>query len=467
MCKYSVEELAKVVKGQLVHGNLKDEMIGVVTDSREATLKCGFFALKGQVSDGHLYIDQAVQKGARTLVVSDHTKVKKETFLNAQEDLNIIVVEDVLKALHDLAKDYLKKLHLKKIVAVTGSVGKTSTRDMIYYVSSMKYFTERNPKNYNNWVGLPLAILGFDRNCQVAVLEMGTSDKGQIATLVDIANPDIGVITNIGKSHIENFGSQEKIFEEKIQITKNFDETCTLIINGDGEILNRHNARGLFFLISVGEGRDNHMVISNVEDKGDLGISYNLRYSGKTYDVSLPVPGAHNSINSALAIAVGVELGISVEEAIWGLKNAKLTGSRLNIIEKNNIKIIDDCYNASLESMKSAISTLMATKPKAKGRRIAILGDIFELGNEAEAIHREIGKFLNGKEIDIVIAIGENSKFIVEENKSGILNENMFYYKDKNMAINNIKEIVKENDVVLIKASNGMGFSEISPILTR
>lgn len=462
MCKFTILQLIEAVSGQLAYGNLNDKIFGVVTDSREAGLKSAFFALIGETSDGHLYIDQAIENGAGTIVLSDYTKVNKEVFLNAQGDVNIIVVEDTLKALQDLAKAYLKTLPIKKIIGVTGSVGKTSTRDMIYYISKTKYKTGRNPKNYNNWVGLPLTILGLDEDCQVAVLEMGMSDMGQIALLADIANPDIGVITNIGQSHIEILGTRENIFKAKMEITKNFTKDSILVVNGDNDLLTKDRIKGNYRCISIGTGEDCEFKVMNVLDKGISGVEYTLNVGDKSYRVALPILGAHNSFNSALALAVGVNLGITIEEGIQGLKATKLTGNRLNIKANNHIKIIDDTYNASLESMKSAISTLVAIEPEANGRRIAILGDIFELGKESENVHREIGKFINESNVDILIAIGENSRYIIDENKGRILNENMFYYKNRDEAMKEIENIVEPNDVVLVKASNGMGLKEIS-----
>lgn len=469
MREYSVRELLLAVEGELIYGNEDSTVYDVKIDSRQVGLGDLFFAIKGENTDGHLYLGQVIEKGCRTLVVSDEDKVPKEAFLGSQGDVNIIVVEDTLKALQKLAKNYLDGLNTVAKIGVTGSVGKTSTRDMLYYISSTKYKTGRNPKNYNNAIGLPLAILGLDIDTQVAVLEMGMEHKGEIETLVDIVRPDIGVITNVGVSHIENLGSREGILAAKLELTKNFDENSALIINGDNDMLGQVDfAKGYgakYDVVRVGEGIEPYSrpdyKVSQIQDYGDKGIEYILTHKDKDYKVKLNVPGAHNSLNATLAIGAMSKIGISVEEAIEGLKGLVLTGNRLNVMVKGDVRVIDDTYNACPASIISAVNTLMATKVLGKGRRIAILGDVFELGDESENSHRQVGRYVGEKRPDMLIAVGKDAEFYAQEAEKLMGSEKVRYYSDRNLLKSEINDVIKPNDVILVKASNGMKLKEI------
>ena len=460
MKRLTVREIVNATGGRLLTGQEENTVLGVSTDSRQVGPENAFFAIKGLVFDGHDFLDQVLERGCRTVVISDEEKVPGADILqsDAGRDVNVILVEDTLKDIQRLAKYYIGLLPLKKKIAVTGSVGKTSTRDMLYYIASTKYRTGRNLKNFNNELGLPLTILSFDEDLEVAVLEMGMDNFGEIDVLADIARPDMAVITNIGISHIENLGSREGILKAKMEVTNYFGPDSVLVVNQSCDLLQREYVEGNYRLITVGSDGKSDYIVSNVCDFGDKGIKYTLDRNHKQYEINLPTPGAHNAVNASLAIAAGEVLGISVEEAAEGLKQAELTAKRLNIRGKNGIKVIDDTYNACPESMRSAINTLVATKGL---RKVAVLGDMLELGPESQRFHKEIGVYAGEKDIDLVVAIGPESRALAAGSREVLGSEKVMYFPTKEAFIDKAAEVIMPGDVVLVKASRSMEMEQI------
>lgn len=458
MREFTIAEVTKAVKGELINGSGDGRVLKVCTDSREVLPGDLFFPLIGENNDGHDYLGQVFDRGCRSVIVSDPNKIPKVAFLSEGMQPDVILVEDTTKALQDLAAYYLRTLPLKHKVAVTGSVGKTSTRDMMYYIASMKYKTGRNVKNFNNGFGLPLSILEFAPDTEAAVLEMGMDNFGQIETLARIVEPDIALITNIGISHIENLGSREGILKAKLEVTTCFDENSVLVVNSDCDMLCRANTSGAYKLITVGSDKENEYVVTDICDFGDKGIEYTLIHNAKSYTVNLNVPGAHNAFNATLAIAAGDEMGIDIETSVKGLSEAQLTEKRLNIKEKYGVKVIDDTYNACPASVMSAINTLTKTEG---GRKIAIIGDMYELGSEATAAHREVGKYAAEMKLDMVIAVGELAKGYAEGAKGLLPEDRILYFDDKSKLLNEINHLIETGDVVLVKASRGMKMEEI------
>lgn len=458
MREFTVAELIKATGGTLLCGSEDGKVYKVCTDSRKAQPGDLFFPLIGENNDGHDFLPQVLERGCRTIIVSDESKIPKAAFGADRMQPDVILVENTTKALQDLAEYYLGTLPIKHKIAVTGSVGKTSTRDMMYYVASTKYKTGRNMKNFNNWFGLPLSILEFSPDTEVAVLEMGMDNFGQIETLANIVRPDIALITNIGISHIENLGSREGILKAKLEVTSRFDENSTLIVNSDCDLLTAEHVSGDYGLISIGSGGDSDYRIDDVSDFGIEGIKFKLTHQAKTYEIALDIPGAHNAGNAALAIAAGELMGIDVETAVKGLADVKLTEKRLNIKEKSGIKIIDDTYNAAPASMMSALNTLMQTEGK---RRVAILGDMYELGCETEKAHVQIGEYAGEKAPDLLIAVGEFAKGYEEGALKLMPKDRVMYFSEKRELIEKIENIVQSGDVVLVKASRSMMLEEI------
>ena len=455
MRPFTVEEIIKAVGGTLVSGEKENIVYRVCTDSRKAEPGDLFFPLKGENNDGHDFLGQVLEAGCRTIVVSDESKIPKQAFASQPGDADIIVVGDTTAALQALASYYLDCLPLKKKIAVTGSVGKTSTRDMLYYAASTSFKTGRNPKNFNNYFGLPLSIMDFEPDTEVAVLEMGMASAGEIETLARIARPDIAVITNIGVSHIENLGSREGILKAKLEVTCCFDENSALVINADNDMLTPENVKGPYRLITVGTGENCDYRINDVCDFGDKGIEYTLCHEGKDYRIKLPVPGAHNAINASLAVAAAGLMGISPETAIKGFEQAELTEKRLNIKKQGRIKVIDDTYNACPESMKSALNTLMSTDVEEGGRRVAVLGDMFELGKESPAAHLEVGRYAVEKKPDLLIAVGKDAEYIAQ-GAEPLGDGHVLRYETREDLEKEVHEIIRPGDTVLVKASRSM-----------
>ncbi len=457
MKKFTISEIVKATNGQLVQGREDDYVLGFSIDSREINPDQMFFAIEGKYNDGHDYIEQVISKGCKNLLVSNMEK----TAASKLDDVNVVLVDDTTVALQQLAKWYLNSLPLKKKIGVTGSVGKTSTRDMMYFVANTKYVTGRNKKNYNNGHGLPLSILEFPEDTEIAVLEMGMDSLGEIEFLAELVRPDVAIITTIAEVNILKMKNLDNILKAKMEITKFFNETSTLVVNSSCPMLCEEKVGGAYNLVKVsedGEGEQGEYVVKNIVDYGDKGIRFTVCHGEESHEIVLPVAGAHNALNASLAIAVGQMIGITPAEAAEGLKNAELTGKRLKVTERNGIKIIDDTYNACEDSIKSAVNTLAATDAK---RRVAIIGDVLGLVERAEAVHRSIGAHVAAKDIDILIAVGEDAFYCAEEAKKIMGEERVKYFTEKDDFISVKDDIIKVGDVVMVKASRGMEMEKI------
>lgn len=457
MNKIRVQEIIEATGGRMLCGTPGAVVSGVCHDSRECRPEDLFVAIIGENQDGHRYVKQALEHGCRAVLVSEEGEWLK---LAEERNAAVIKVEDTVYAMGELAKYYLDTLHVKKI-AVTGSVGKTSVRDMIYYVLKEKYRCGRNLKNYNNFIGLPLSIFQFDDSLDVVVLEMGMSDFGEIDRLAGIVKPQIGVITNIGVAHMESLGSREGIFQAKMELAKHIEGACgvpgTLVYASDPEFLTKERTAGAYQQVSVGETKENDYIISSVDDFGLDGIKFRLDHLGKIHQVHLPLPGRHNAINSAIAVAVGNMLGLSPEEEDRGLAEADLTGNRLKKRQNGEVCVIDDTYNASPDSMKSALRVLESSS--CDGRRIAVLGDMYELGEHSEEQHFDVGRFAGECSIDALIGIGRQAEEIcrgAEQNglQTAYYEKKEDFYQDKDQFIGN-------GDIILVKGSRGMKMEQV------
>ena len=481
----TLREITEAVRGQIIAESGDALITGVSTDSRTVREGDLFIALIGARSDAHDYIRQVAKAGAKAVIVSDREKTLAA--LSGSEEVTALLVEDTLQALLDLGGYYLRSLGLKHVFGVTGSVGKTSTKDFLGSVMNEKFRTVCSTKNHNSVYGLPLCIFDLDPEAEAAVLEMGITDKESMSRLADMVRPEAGVISNIGISHLEFFPEEKRegILKSKLSITRYFNDDSVLAIYSDNDVLHELDLkeRGINGrLIRVGAEPDCDFIITDVTDKGSEGIEFSLTYEQKTYNIELGIAGAHNAINGTLAIALGVNYGLTVEEAIRGLEKTELTEHRLDVKEARGIKIIDDSYNAAPDSMFSAMNTLMATPVGENGRHVAILGDIAELGSEREAGHRVVGEYAFQKEIGTVLAVGKDSKYIFDGWMDAALAEGhrlkkinemplilmdddtgcaVEYFDSADMVINGIRDHIHEGDCVLIKASNFMRFDRI------
>lgn len=451
MQKLSIEELLKATDGKLLKGDIFYEINDVVIDSRNANKDNVFVAIIGKNLDGHKFLDSAYKNGCKTFIKNESSSINI-----SYEDINLIEVKNTELALGDISKYYKNKFDIP-YVAVTGSVGKTTTRDFIHSVLSYKFKTLKNEGNLNNNFGVPLTLFNLDDTYECSVIEMGMSGFNEIEYLANIVNPNISVISNIGLSHIENLGSQEGIFEAKMEITKNFNKDNVLIVNGDDKFLSTLKEKSLDYkLKTFGFGKDNDIYCKDYEILNNS-TEFICVIDNKEEKIEIPTVGKHNIYNAMASILVGLSLKMSLEEIKEGLLKFVPTKMRLDIINSNNKTIINDCYNASPESMEAALSILS----KYENRKVAILGDMFEMGDYTEYGHRKVGKnILNNT--DILITIGNSSKFISEEAiKNGFTKENCYHFQTKEEGIKNFSKILKDDDVVLVKASRGMQFEKL------
>ena len=448
-----IKDILKCTGGKLIQGDENYECENFTNDTRKIEKGDTYIAIKGEKFDGNIFFEEAIEKGADTVIL-ENKKIEKK-----YENKNIIIVDDTKKALQQIAT---AKRNLYKdliVVGITGSVGKTSTKDMIYSVLSQKYKTLKTEGNFNNDIGLPLTILKL-REHEVAVIEMGMNHKREISKLTKIAKPQLAVITNVGTAHIGNLGSRENILNAKLEILEGM-EKPKIVINNDNDLLHewKNNLKENIEVHTFGIENKSDCMAENIK-KSENNSEFICNINNEKIKINVPIGGDVFIINSLCAILVGKNLGLSDKQIQDGIENFELTKKRMEIIKlKNNITLINDSYNASLDSMKASIKYLSELKGK---RKIAVLGDLFELGDYSEKIHRKIGEEIVKNKIDLLYLIGENSKYIKDEAlKNGMNKNNIFYFNSKNEIINNLKNIMTENDIVLFKASNGMRLFEI------
>lgn len=461
-----IEDILKCTDGKLIIGDINKECKNYSRDTR--TIKEGdtYIGIKGENFDGSNFWEDAFKNGADTVIISP-LKISEEKIEEySQKGKSIIQVEDTITALGKMARlkreIYGNKL---KVIGVTGSVGKTSTKDIIANVMSQKYKTLKTEGNNNNFIGLPLTILRLQDE-EVAVIEMGMNHFEEISYLSKIAKPDIAVITNVGTSHIGNLGSRENILKAKLEILDGMEEK-TLVLNNDNDLLNKWQKENneKYNIHTFGINNESEFKAENIKLE-ENSSEFTCKYGNEKINIKVPVGGEHFILNALCGIAFGKILGLNNEEIKNGISTFKLTPKRMEIIKlKNNITLINDAYNASYESMKASISSLKNMTGK---RKIAVLGDMFELGEFSEKLHRDVGIEIYKNNIDKIYLIGENSILIGEEAiKYGFKKENMTYFKDKDSLISELKKHLKEDDVVLIKASNGMKLFEVAEALKK
>lgn len=455
----SFEEIVKAVNGEVLREGNRFDYDNISTDTRKIHDKSIFIALKGENFNGNSYVKQASRKGALICII-DEVLYKSE---DIKDYTSVIKVKDTKKALLHLAKYYRSKLDIK-VVAITGSTGKTSTKDLTAAVLGAKYKVFKTEGNFNNEIGLPLMVFKLDNSYQVAVLEMGMSNLGEIHRMADVARPDIALITNVGISHIENLKTRENILKAKLEITDFFTEKNTLIVNGDNDLLSSLEEKS-FSLIKTGfENKWDFYAYDIVVNENSIDFKVKEKMQGEEL-IHIDLPGKHNVWNALLAIACGTVLEMSLKEIKEGLKNLQTSDMRLDIIRGNKFTIVNDCYNASPDSMKAAIDVLMNITGK---RKIAVLGTMRELGEESYLAHKEVGKYAKEKGIDLLIALGEFGKAYSEgfqeresHDNTKESDESFLQFEDYDSVVEFLIPYLKKEDVVLFKASRAMKFEKI------
>src|SRR5438445_842069 len=436
-----LSQIAQFAGGAILSGDGTVLIQKVSTDSR--TLKPGdlFVALRGQNFDGHNFVEPAARAGAAGAIVKSTWNGK------IPKNFALIRMEDSFRAYQELAANYRKSLTLN-VVAITGSDGKTSTKDFTAAVLVRRFRVTKTEGNFNNHVGLPRTILEATSQDEVAVWEIGMNHPGEIAALAKLAAPDVAIITNIGVAHIEFMGSREKIAEEKGALAEAVSTQGTVILNADdpftGSVASR--ARGKLILAGSTAGNIRAGEIS----QSGTGTDFTILEGAHRCRAQLPVPGLHMVQNALLAVAAGRAFGLSLEDCAAGLVAAPLTKARLQIKEIHGVQFIDDTYNANPDSMKAALRTLVELD--ADGKRIAVLGEMRELGSESEVAHREVGQTAAMFGIDQLITIGDVAKAIAHAARASGL-ENATAVSSTNEAAELLGEIAEPGDLILVKGS--------------
>ena len=452
MKNITVEDILNICNGKLIYGNKKDICENFCKDTRILQSGNVYVGIKGENFDGNTLYKQAIENGAKVCILQG-IEVDEEYIKN--KEVSIILVDDTIKAIGKIA-NFKRNLYGKDfpVIAVTGSVGKTSTKDIIASVVSEKYKVLKTEGNMNNHIGLPFTILKL-KDEEALVVEMGMNHFGEIDYLTNIAEPNIAVITNIGTSHIGNLGSRENILKAKLEIL-NSKNIKNVVINNDNDLLHKwyEENKNKYEIHTYGIENE-----SNSKAKDIYLMEQSSKFTAITenekYEITVPVGGEHFVYNALCALTVGRVLELSKKEIENGIKKFELTKKRMEISKiKDNVTIINDSYNASFDSMKAALKYLTDIEGE---RKIAVLGDMLELGSYAEDLHRKVGEEFNKNNIDVLVTVGELSK-----NINNIVNTKKNYHFENNKEAEVfLNKELKQGDVALFKASNGMKFFEI------
>lgn len=454
----SITDVAHVVEGTLYSKSPEDIAFGVSIDSRTIQEGDIFFAIKGENFDGHDFIPAAVKGGACCVVTE-----KKPC-----EDIPYVLVEDTIRALGLLAREYRRRFSTIT-VAVTGSVGKTATKEFIYSVLDKKYKTNKTDGNFNNEIGLPLTLFKLNITYKAMVVEMGMSQPGEIEKLSAIAEPDIAVITNIGSSHIENLGSREAIRDAKLEIIKGMKEDGILILNGDEPLLRNINTGKICKKYIGIENPLCHYNAVNIR-KTAKGYLFDLDVRSGDYivkDIETAVRGRHNIYNAMSAVVCGMLLGIPESKIKEGVLGYKPVALRSQVETHDDFTFILDCYNASPESMEAAVEVLDDVASESGGRRVAVLGEMLELGSYSHELHERVGKAY-AKGADLLITLGENAKYIGKGAKENGMNGEKIAelgYDSPAQAAKEIRKLLQKGDTVLFKASRRVALENVAHLI--
>ena len=453
-----VKDFITICNAKVLSGDKEEILENFKKDTRDIKEGDTYIGIKGEKFDGNLFFDKAFENGAKACILED-IEIEKSTLEKYKEKI-IIVVENTIKAMQEIAK-YKRDGYDIPVIGLTGSVGKTSTKDIIASVMSKKYKTLKTLGNYNNHIGVPLTILSL-KDHQSAVIEMGMNHEGEIRVLTKIAKPTMCVITNVGTAHIEYLGTRENILKAKLEIIEGMEEDGLIIINNDNDLLHKwymenKNSKNI---MTYGIENQSDIMAKNIRFD-DNGSTFELNIDGKKYEVRINVGGKHFISNSLAGICVGIKNDIPMEEIIKGISEFELTKKRMEIKKGiNESTIINDCYNANYDSMNAALEYLGITKANKK---IAVLGDMLELGKEEKNLHEKVGESVYKNNIDILITVGKASKNIANKAKElGMDEKRIFTYEEKEEAIKKLQNIIEKNDYILIKASNSMHFDEIT-----
>jgi UDP-N-acetylmuramoyl-tripeptide--D-alanyl-D-alanine ligase len=450
----TLETIARVTGGEYIgDGTLKNTCItGVVRDNREAYEGCLFLCIKGERADGHSFANKAFEAGAACCLAEKPLIEPCGPY---------VLVESTLQALKALG-EYYRSLFDIPVVGVTGSVGKTTAKEMTAAVLSQKYNVLKTPENLNNEIGVPLTLLSLRAEHQAAVIEMGISSFGEMRRLAKMVRPDICLMTTIGYSHLETLGDLEGVLRAKSEVFELMKPMSLAVVNGDDALLRGFDPPGMR-KITFGLGMHNDYRAARIETLGTAGVTCSIVSHGAHISVLIPAFGSHVVLGALPAAAIGRYLGLTDEEIRLGLLNFSTVGGRANIVETGYITIIDDCYNANPNSVSAAIKSLCTLE----GRKVAILGDMLELGRDSEELHRSIGILAGQAGVDCLICCGAQAEYIFKGLISTGSEIESWHFPLKDAFFSVLPSLIKKGDNVLVKASHGMHFEEITEELKK
>ncbi len=441
MKEFTLGEIAAACGGKYVgdKSKLLTCVTSVVIDSRKVTEGSLFVAIKGERTDGHNYIVSSYDSGA-VCALSEKEIDYGELY---------ILVDSTAQAIKDIAEAYRAKFPNIEVIGITGSVGKTSTKEMISAVLQKKYVVHKTQGNFNNELGVPLTLLSMPEDTEAAVVEMGINHFGEMTRLSKMVRPTVCVLTNIGTCHLENLIDRDGVLKAKTEMFKYKAEGAEIIVNGDDDKL--QTVDNVTYRFGMGSGNDFYAedIRTNVSS-----MTFTLCFGEKKYPAEIPALGAHMVTNALAAAAVGTALNMEIEEIIEGFKDYTAVGSRARLVETPLLRVIDDCYNANPNSVRAALDTLVSLKAK---RKVAVLGDMKELGVNEAALHREVGQYAAKIGIDVLITIGELAKNIAD----AAADIEVYSFDTVDDALDEIDTVIHKDDVVLVKASHSMHFEEI------
>jgi len=450
---FTTDDIIKATGGELLNKNT-GTFSGVSIDSRTIGEGELFFAIRGERFDGHDFLNEALSKGGGAVVDSRSAAMP--------DNRVIIYVKDSLRALQDFAHFLRMKMDIP-VIAITGSNGKTTTKEMLYSILSQRFKTLKNAGNFNNHIGLPLSLTRLEPDHEVVVIEMGMNAAGEIRRLCEIAAPTHGVVTNIGSAHLGMLGSHEAIRDAKLEILERID---VAVLNADDSFLIQGISEAEKFkgeIVTFSINNESHVMAKDVQATG-RGSSFRLEFKGgDAINVDLNIHGVFNVYNALAASAVCFSLGIKIDEIKTALEDFRSFPMRFEITKSAGITVINDSYNANPSSMEGSLREL--TRQGAGGRRVAVLGDMFELNDFSEFEHRNLGKLISEMNTDVFIAVGEMMNMAADEcvkSKSGRSIPEIYTFKNADDAGKEIMNILKEGDTVLVKGSRAMRMEKIA-----
>lgn len=446
--RFTPGEVLIATKGTCIASSAVESFAGVSTDTRTITPGALFVALSGERFDGHEYIAEALNKGAAGMIVSREP-------VGLLPGVAVFLVTDTWTAFEDLARFHRCRFQIP-VIAVTGSNGKTSTKDMIAAVLSTKLNILKTEANFNNEIGLSQTLLKMNDKHQAVIVEMGMRGRGEIAELAGIALPTVGVVTNVGETHLERLGSIENIAAAKAELVEALDGQGVAILNGDDVHVRAMSEKTAARVVYYGQKAETDVRAMNVSQSAQAG-AFDCTVGSTSFPVSIPMPGIHNVYNALAAIAVGVELGVETDLISQGLAQFEPGKMRLNIGQYGHVTVIDDTYNASPLSMAAAIEVLASV---AKGRKLAAIGDMLELGTAAQAAHAKVGVQLAAVGVEVVLTLGELARVAGETAlQQGVLA--VIECNDHEHAIRELRKILRPGDTLLLKGSRGMTMEKL------